>query len=81
VAKVVPDESTLTLAYRRSIASRYVASRLQSAIHKAHRHAAEAPVPDGLATLVATGLRSDRTQSWDDVIQRLTMQRVGPDEG
>jgi hypothetical protein len=81
VAKVVPDEDALTLAYRRSVASRYVASRLQSAIHEAQRHAAEAPVPDDLADLVALGLRGDPTQSWDEVVQRLAIQRVGPDEG
>ena len=81
VAKIVPDEDALTLAYRRSVASRYVASRLQSAIHEAQRYAADASVPDDLATLVAAGLRGDRAQSWDDVIQRLAMQRVGPDQG
>jgi hypothetical protein len=81
VAKVVPDEDALTLAYRRSVAARYVASRLQSTIGEAQRHAAAALVPDDLATLVAAGLRDDRTQSWDDVVQRLAMQRAGPDEG
>jgi hypothetical protein len=81
VAKVVPDQDTLMLAYRRGVASRYVASRLQSTIHEAQRHAAEAPVPDDLAALVAAGLRGDRTRSWDGVIQRLAMQRGGPDEG
>jgi hypothetical protein len=75
VAKIVPDESALTLAYRRSLASRYVASRLQSAIHEAQRQAAEALVPDDLAELVAAGLRSDPTQSGDDVIQRLDAAR------
>jgi hypothetical protein len=81
VAKIVPHQDALTLAYRRSVASRYVASRLQSAIHEAQRHAAEAPVPDDLAALVVAGLRGDPAQSWDDVIQRLAMRRVGPDEG
>jgi hypothetical protein len=81
VAKIVPDEDALTLAYRRSLASRYVASRLQSAIQEAQRRASEAPVPDDLATLVAARLREDRAQSWDDVIQRLAMQRLGPDKG
>jgi len=81
VAKIVPDEDALTLAYRRSVASRYVASRLRSTIHEAQGHAAEAPVPDDLAARVATALRGDRAQSWDEVVQRLAMQRVGPDEG
>lgn len=81
VAKIVPDESALTLAYRRSVASRYVASRLQSTIREAQRHAAEAPVPDDLAMLVAAGLQSDRAQSWDEVVQRLAMQGVGADRG
>jgi DNA topoisomerase VI subunit A len=81
VAKIVPDETALTLAYRRSAASRYVVSRLQSTIGEAQRHAAEAPVPDDLANLVALGLRRDLTQSWDEVVQRLAMQRVAPDEG
>jgi hypothetical protein len=80
VAKIVPDRHALTLAYRRSVASRYIASRLRSTIYKAQRHAAEAPVPDDLATLVAAGLRDDRAQSWDQVVQRLTMRRAGPDE-
>jgi hypothetical protein len=35
-------------------------------------------VPDDLADLVAAGLRSDRAQSWDEVVQRLAMQRVDP---
>jgi hypothetical protein len=81
VAKLVPDEDALTLAYRRSVASRYVASRLQSTSHEAQQHAAEVPVPDDLATLVAAGLREDSTRSWDDVIQRIAMQRVAPDQG
>jgi hypothetical protein len=81
VAKIVPDQSALALAYRRSVASRYVASRLQSSIGEAQRHAAAALVPDDLATLVAAGLRDDRTQSWDEVIQRLAMQRAGPGSG
>jgi hypothetical protein len=81
VAKIVPDQDTLTLAYRRAVAARYVASRLQSAVQDARQHAAEAPVPDDLATLVAAGLRGDRAQSWDDVIQRIAMQRVAPDQG
>jgi hypothetical protein len=81
VGKIVPDQDALTLAYRRSVAARYLASRLQNAIHEAQRHAAEAPAPDDLAALVAAGLRNDSAQSWDDVIQRLAMQRAGPDEG
>ena len=80
VAKIVPHQDALTLAYRRSIASRYVASRLRSTIHEAQRHAAEAPVPDDLAALVAAGLRDNRAQSWDEVVHQLAMQRVGPDE-
>ena len=80
VAKIVPDESALTLAYRRSVASRYVASRLRSTIQEAQRHAAEAPVPGDLAALVAAALRADRAQSWDEVIQRLPVPRVDADE-
>jgi hypothetical protein len=80
VTKIVPDESALALAYRRSVAARYVTSRLQSAIQEARRHAAEASVPEDLATLVADGLRDDPTQSWDDVVQQLTMGRAGKEE-
>jgi hypothetical protein len=80
VAKIVPDRAALMLAYRRSIASRYVASRLQSTIQEAQRHAAEAPVPDDLTALVVAGVRGDRARSWDDVVQQLAMLRVGPDE-
>jgi hypothetical protein len=81
VVKVLPDETALTMAYRRSVASRYVASRLQSTVHEAQRHAAEAAVPDDLATLVAAGLGADPTQSWDDVVQRLAAQPAGAEEG
>jgi hypothetical protein len=81
VVKIVPDEDALTLAYRRSVAARYVASRLQSTIGEAQRHAAEAPLPDDLADLVALGLRGDPTQSWDEVVQGLAMQTAGPDKG
>ena len=77
VVKVLPDEGALTLAWRRSVASGHVASRIESAVQEAQRHAAEAPVPDDLATLVAAGLQADPTQSWDDVIQRLAMQHGG----
>ena len=80
MAKIVPHQDALTLAYRRSVASRYVASRLRSTIHEAQRHAAEAPVPDDLAALVVAGLRDGRAQSWDEVVQRLAMQCAGPDE-
>ena len=81
MAKIVPDQDALTLAYRRAVAARYVASRLQSTIQEAQRHAAEAPVPDDFAALVAAGLRGDPAQAWDDVIQRLAMQSGGLDHG
>jgi hypothetical protein len=80
VAKIVPDQDALMLAYRRSVASRYIASRLRSTIDEAQRHAADAHVPDDLATLVAAGLRDDRGQSWDEVVHRLTMLGVSADE-
>jgi hypothetical protein len=80
VVKIVPDQSALALAYRRSVASRYVASRLQSTIHEAQRHAADVLLPDDLATLVAAGLQGDPAQSWDEVIQRLATQRVRPEK-
>jgi len=80
VTKIVPDQDALMLAYRRSVASRYVASQLRSTIHEAQRHAAEAPVPDDLAALVAAGLRGDRAHSWDEVVQRLATQCAGPHE-
>lgn len=81
VLKVVPDETALALAWRRSIASRYVASRLQGAVNEAQRHAAGAPVPDDLAMRVAAGLRRDPAQSWDEVVQRLAAQGTDSDEG
>jgi hypothetical protein len=81
VLKVVPDETALTMAWRRSIASRYVATRLQSAVDEAQRHAAEAPVPDDLATLVAAGLRRDPAQSWDKVVRWLAAQHTDSEEG
>jgi len=80
VAKIVPDDDALTLAWRRSIASRHVASRIESAMQEAQRHAAEVSVPDDLGTLVTAGLQADPTQSWDDVVQRLAMQRGGKEE-
>jgi DNA topoisomerase VI subunit A len=81
VAKIVPDQEALTLAYRRSVASCYIASRLRSTIQEAQRHAAEAGVPDNLASLVAAGLRDNRAQSWDELVQQLAAQRAGPDDG
>jgi hypothetical protein len=81
VAKLVPDRDTLTLAYRRAVAARYVTSRLESAVHDAQRHAADASVPDDLVALVASRLRNDSAQSWDDVIQRIAMQRAGANQG
>ena len=55
VAKILPYQDTLMLAYRRSVARRSVASRLRSTIQEAQRHAAAAPVPEDLATLVSAG--------------------------
>jgi hypothetical protein len=81
VAKIVPHQDALILAYRRSVASRYVALRLQGTVEEAQRHAAETLVPDDLAALIAAALRDDRAQSWDRVVQRIAMQRIGPDEG
>jgi hypothetical protein len=80
VAKMVPHEDILMLAYRRSVASRYVASRLQSTIQEAQRHAAVSHVPDDLAALVAAELRDNRAHSWDEVVQRLAMQPIDPDQ-
>jgi hypothetical protein len=81
VIKIVPDESALVTAWRRSVAARHVASQLRSAIQEAQQHAAEAPVPDDLATLVAAGLQADRTESWDHVVRQLAVQRAGTGEG
>jgi hypothetical protein len=81
VAKVVPHQDALMLAYRRSVASHYITSRLQGTIQEAQRHAAEAPVPDDLTALIMAGVRGDRARSWDDVVQQLAMRRIGPDEG
>lgn len=75
VAKIVPDEDALALAYRRSVASRYVASRHQSTIEEARRHAAAAPTPDDLAALVAAGLRNDPTRSWDHVVRQIVVEQ------
>jgi hypothetical protein len=79
VVKIMPDESALTMAWRRSVASRHITSQLQSAIQEAQRHAAEVSVPDDLATLVAAGLQADPMQSWDDVIQQLAARHAGAD--
>jgi hypothetical protein len=81
VAKIVPEESALTVAYRRSIASRYVAAELKPMVDEARLHAAKAPVPDDLAAQVAARLRRDPTQSWDDVVESLARRFAGPDEG
>jgi hypothetical protein len=72
--EILPDQETLMLAWRRSVASGYVASQLQSTIHEARRHAAEAPVPADLGALVAAGLVTHLTQSWDEVVQRIAKQ-------
>jgi hypothetical protein len=75
ITKVLPDHDILTLAYRRGIASDYIACRLRGAIEEARQHAAEAPVPDDLASRVADRMRADRARSWDEVVRQLVLQQ------
>ena len=72
--KVLPDDACLNQAYRRGIASEYIALRLRGAIEEAEQHAADAPVPDDLASRVADGMRADRARSWDEVVRQLVLE-------
>jgi hypothetical protein len=74
ITKVLPDRASLTLAYRRGIASDYIAFRLRGAIEEARQHAADAAVPDDLASRVADRMRADRASSWDDVVRQLVVE-------
>ncbi|MDF2765302.1 MAG: ATPase/topoisomerase-primase protein [Rhodospirillales bacterium] len=74
ITKVLPDNDSLTLAYRRGIASDYIAFRLRGAIEEARQHAADAPAPDDLASRVADGMRADPARSWDELVWQLVLE-------
>ena len=71
IKKVIPDDGTLTVAYRRA----YYVQQLNAAINKADKaaraKAERAAIPKALRAKVAQALADDPTRAWDDALTEI----------
>jgi DNA topoisomerase VI subunit B len=78
VAKVIPNKEVLAKAYRLA----YRKAAAQEAIDAVMKTVAtqEVDIPENLARKVAKSLRSDATQSWDDVVATIAREEFSQDD-
>jgi len=68
IKKVVPDETTLELAYRRSAEADYINRHTRKIATAARAHAARISLPDDLHDEVEDRLQQDRRIPWDQAV-------------
>jgi hypothetical protein len=71
IEKVVPDEDTLALQYRRATARHAVNRKIDEIAESVRAEAARAVVPADLATRVRGLLADDPSASWDEAVARI----------
>jgi hypothetical protein len=76
VAKVIPDEATLERAYRWAYGRRWLNLEIARLYDEAQEEAADAELPDDLATLVANELEDTPQLDWDSIVARLVEQEL-----
>ncbi len=76
VEKVIPDDSTLEMAYRRAVEIQFLNGRLQEIAEEARTRAAEAEVPHELEKLIRDRVAEDPTQPWDQIVADLAERVV-----
>lgn len=76
VKKVVPDESTLKVAYRRAMEIAIVQQQIGELAGTAHRQAQEAEIPKTLERIVRKRLQDDPSLPWDQVVADLAAEEL-----
>jgi hypothetical protein len=71
VQKVIPDDTTLEVAYRRTLALKELDRRLRDALPEAEQTAQNAGVPQALHTQIARKLVQTPHAAWDDVLSEI----------
>jgi len=71
VKKVIPDEATLTVAYRRACYVQQLNAAINKADKAARAKAERAAIPKALRAQVAQALADDPTRAWDDALTEI----------
>ena len=71
VEKVIPDDETLALQYRRSLARHAVNKKIDEIRASVRAEADDADIPDDLAARVRDLLEYDPAMSWDDAVTQI----------
>jgi hypothetical protein len=79
VKKVIPDDETLALQYRRSLARAAVNKKIDEIQASIRAEADDADIPDSLARQVRDLLEYDPSMSWDDAVTQIVA--VDTDDG
>ena len=71
VAKVMPDDTTLEIAYRRAVSVARYREVIDMATEEIQKGAATIQVPRDLRAKLGRRLAKDRVQAWDDALESL----------
>ncbi len=71
VEKVIPDDDTLTVAYRRACYVQQLNAAINKADKAARAKAERAAIPKALRAQVAQALADDPTRAWDDALTEI----------
>jgi hypothetical protein len=81
ITKVIPDEDTLTAAYRRAAEAVLLKQRTTALAQAIHAKAEQIRVPKELARKVKRALKQQPTLSWDDALLQMAEERFVKTEG
>jgi DNA topoisomerase VI subunit B len=71
IEKVVPDEDTLALQYRRALARQAMNKKISEMEEQVRATADETAIPDGLADRVRDRLDDDPSMTWDEAVAEI----------
>ena len=74
VEKVVPDEDTLEIAYRRAVEAEYIQEHTKKILERAAKHAAASDIPDDLKEQITDRLSDTPELPWDQAVCDLVQE-------
>jgi hypothetical protein len=74
IEKVIPDASTLEVAYRRATEIAIINQRMKAIAEEVHQQAMQAAVPEDLAEKVVAMLEDNPAMAWDSAIADLVRE-------
>ena len=77
VKKIIPDDATLAVAYRRAREQTIVQALINDELRKWREEAGESVVPTNLRSLLEHTLATHPNRTWDDVIRNIAIE-AGP---